>query len=168
MRQFSCERLVREMRQECTTFQAVRCELCRQTGPNLRGIIPTCHDVCTNLKSRATAKMKKYRRTCVRNTAKPLCKWGVTRLSKGGPRRKSEEALMQHGHVGQWACSGRPRQAPVGELSASGATSASVQGDGLHTGLCMQVLHGPAPPGGAAPLPATSPLEQRTHEPLEP
>jgi len=37
MRQFSCERLVREMRQECTTFQAVRCELCRQTGPNLCG-----------------------------------------------------------------------------------------------------------------------------------
>ena len=25
MRQFSCERLVREMRQECTTFQAVSC-----------------------------------------------------------------------------------------------------------------------------------------------
>ena len=59
-------------------------------------------------------------------------------------------------------------QAPVGELSASGATGASVQGDGLHTELCMQTLHGPAPPGGAAPLPATSPLEQRAHQPLEP
>lgn len=100
MRQFSCERLVREMRQECTTFQAVRCDPVScdgRRGPTSAGhIIPTCHDVCTNLKSRATAKMKKYRRTCVRNTAKPLCKWGVTRLSKGGPRRKSEEALMQH------------------------------------------------------------------------
>ena len=118
MRQFSCERLVREMRQECTTFPALSCVtvVCGGTSAACGAVYPVkkYDKIPTQIyvKAVGTAKIKEVntpRQTCVRNTAKPLCTWGVTRLSKHKGGAKAQE---RRGVDAAWACSAQAGHAP--------------------------------------------------------